>query len=101
MSAAPLLHLPPAPKSAPTPDYPTRKRHPCADCPTLSPGNQCHCSVCHATFSTVGNFDRHRPSYSGCAHPADVGLIPSTRSPGVWCQPMRGAGPAATRRHPA
>ncbi len=89
MTAAPLLQLPPHPVAPSTAQCPTGKRHPCADCPPLRPGKQCHCAICHVTFSTVGNFDRHKPSYIGCQHPADVGLVPSTRSAGVWCQPGR------------
>jgi hypothetical protein len=33
---------------------------------------QAHCSVCHAHFSTVANFDRHKPSYDGCLDPATI-----------------------------
>ena len=33
---------------------------------------QAHCTVCHAHFSTVANFDRHKPSYSGCLDPGEV-----------------------------
>jgi len=34
--------------------------------------NQAHCTVCHEHFSTVRNFDLHKPSYNGCLHPAEV-----------------------------
>lgn len=34
--------------------------------------NQAHCSICHAHFSSVANFDRHKPSYDGCLDPATV-----------------------------
>lgn len=34
--------------------------------------NQAHCTVCHRHFSTVANFDRHRPSYDGCLDPAHI-----------------------------
>jgi hypothetical protein len=33
---------------------------------------QAHCTVCHAHFSTVGNFDAHRPSYNGCLDPGAI-----------------------------
>ena len=90
MTATPLLHLPPkAVRPSMRPPIPGN-RHRCADCQPLNPGSKmAHCSICHVTFSTVGNFDRHNPSYSGCAHPAAVGLVPSRRSPGAWCQPGR------------
>lgn len=31
--------------------------------------SQCHCGICHAVFTGVSSFDRHRPSYSGCGDP--------------------------------
>lgn len=31
-----------------------------------------HCSVCHAHFSTVQNFDRHEPSRRGCKNPGSL-----------------------------
>lgn len=34
--------------------------------------SQAHCGICHAHFSTVANFDRHKPSYNGCGNPAEV-----------------------------
>lgn len=34
--------------------------------------SQAHCPLCHAHFSTVANFDRHRPSYDGCLDPAAI-----------------------------
>lgn len=34
----------------------------------------CHCSRCHLTFSTVGNFDRHQRG-GKCLHPSEVGLV--------------------------
>jgi hypothetical protein len=33
---------------------------------------QAHCPTCHAHFSTVGNFDRHRPGSAGCQDPATL-----------------------------
>ncbi|HET6914880.1 MAG TPA: hypothetical protein VFH56_02205 [Acidimicrobiales bacterium] len=33
---------------------------------------QAHCSICHVHFSTVANFDRHKPSYAGCLDPAEI-----------------------------
>lgn len=34
--------------------------------------SQAHCPTCHRHFSTVANFDRHRPGSTGCQYPADV-----------------------------
>jgi hypothetical protein len=55
-----------------------------------------HCTVCHETFSTVSNFDRHRqPIAKGgeraCRPPADAGLVVSVRPTGtrVWAMPGR------------
>lgn len=28
-----------------------------------------HCSLCHEHFSTVANFDKHKPSLRGCGDP--------------------------------
>ena len=33
---------------------------------------QAHCTVCHRHFSTVANFDRHRPGTKGCQDPASL-----------------------------
>lgn len=33
---------------------------------------QAHCPTCHEHFSTVANFDRHRPGSGGCKNPAEV-----------------------------
>ena len=33
---------------------------------------QAPCTVCHVHFSTVANFDRHKPSYTGCLDPATI-----------------------------
>lgn len=33
---------------------------------------EAHCRICHRHFSTVANFDRHRPSYDGCGDPAEL-----------------------------
>lgn len=88
MTTAPLLDLGPAPVRPADSQPVTGNRHRCADCRPLKPGSKlCHCSICHATFTTVRSFDAHQPSYTGCADPADVGLVPSTRSAGVWCRP--------------
>ncbi len=54
-----------------------------AGCPEPH-GNQCHCSVCHRMFSTVGNFDRHR-RHGWCLDPESVGLRPDAR--GVYRMP--------------
>lgn len=43
-----------------------------------SPDGPAHCSGCHETFSTVGNFDRHRREFA-CRPPAEIGLIERTR----------------------
>jgi hypothetical protein len=42
-----------------------------------------HCSRCCQTFSTVGNFDRHRER-GLCLQPAEAGLKLNTY--GVWIQ---------------
>lgn len=47
-------------------------------------GNQSHCRVCHETFTTVGNFDRHRRA-TGCVVPALAGLVADAR--GLWHLP--------------
>ena len=46
-----------------------------------SPGRKCHCTGCAENFSTVGNFDRHRPK-GECLDPSTVGLIKGER--GTW-----------------
>lgn len=33
-----------------------------------------HCGACHETFTTVGNFDKHRRN-GKCAAPTKVGLV--------------------------
>lgn len=33
---------------------------------------QAHCPTCHRHFSTVANFDRHRPGTKGCQDPATL-----------------------------
>lgn len=89
----PLLDLPPDAVRPPdsqcvTGNRHSRPAHGCLVCGKRWGGSKtCHCSVCHELFSTVSNFDRHRPSRDGCLTPADAGLVRSTRSPGVWCRP--------------
>lgn len=34
--------------------------------------SQAHCTICHEHFSTVANFDRHKPSRSGCMNPSTI-----------------------------
>jgi hypothetical protein len=34
--------------------------------------SQAHCPTCHEHFSSVANFDRHRPGAGGCQDPAAV-----------------------------
>lgn len=34
--------------------------------------SQAHCPTCHEHFSSVPNFDRHRPGSGGCKHPSEV-----------------------------
>lgn len=52
-----------------------------------------HCSACHNTFSTPGNFDRHRtgthPGGRWCLPPAEVGLVDAGRAYPCWGQPGR------------
>lgn len=47
-------------------------------------GAQCHCTVCHRTFSAITNFDRHRRD-GWCLDPGSVGLVVTAR--GVWKMP--------------
>ncbi len=87
MTAAPLLDLGPDPVRPPV-GHSRRPAHGCNGCGARWDGLKfCHCAICHHTFSTVRNFDRHEPACTGCLDPADVGLVRSTRSAGVWCQP--------------
>ena len=37
-----------------------------------------HCSVCHRTFTTVANFDRHRRG-GRCVDPASVDMVRNGR----------------------
>lgn len=64
--------------------------HTCSGCSNGWSGiNQCHCSVCHNTFSVLRNFDLHRVGKRlplSCADPTDVGLVQNPR--GIW----KGAG---------
>lgn len=61
--------------------------HHCNGCPNRWNGyNTCHCSGCHATFSNIDVFDRHRRG-GECLRPATVGLAPSGRSYECWGRP--------------
>lgn len=46
--------------------------------------NRCHCSGCHQTFSTIGNFDAHHKG-NQCLAPNELGLEKSES--GVWVRP--------------
>lgn len=57
----------------------------CGGCPDRwSTLRQAHCSGCCRTFTTVGNFDRHRRD-GQCRHPLTVGLV--QRPDGLWSAP--------------
>jgi hypothetical protein len=61
----------------------------CPRCPATWTGlSMAHCAACHRTFSTVGNFDRHRPGE--CLDPATVGLsvVRKHRDTDVWGVPI-------------
>lgn len=62
---------------------------------TWGGGSQAHCAACHRTFSTVGNFDRHRLTRNDgeriCVDPGKRGLVPGGRATTVWMQPGRDA----------
>lgn len=64
-------------------------------CGARWPGlSACHCPTCHRTFTTVGNFDRHRVGPMGnrhCADPESVGLVLNKR--GLWSMPPKGGFP--------
>lgn len=47
-------------------------------------GRKCHCAGCCHSFSTVGNFDKHRRA-GACVPPADAGLVQNKR--GLWTAP--------------
>lgn len=66
----------------------------CGGCDNRWSGtSMAHCAGCHRTFTTVGNFDKHRSgSRSGhaageCSDPADRGLVENAR--GQWSAPGR------------
>jgi hypothetical protein len=55
-----------------------------------------HCGGCHATFTTVGNFDKHRRGGLGCREPAGCGLVGRETRTGVrWHAPGADAEEAA------
>jgi hypothetical protein len=51
----------------------------CGGCPARwSRTRIAHCGACHRTFSTVGNFDRHRSNrgkHGACLDPVTVGMV--------------------------
>lgn len=67
----------------------------CPDCSKRWTGlNMAHCASCCETFSTVGNFDKHRSGkmvgdrrmFAGqCLKPAEAGLVQNSR--GTWITP--------------
>lgn len=65
----------------------------CRGCTNWWTGSSAHhCNSCHATFTTIGNFDKHRSGgYEEgrhCVDPATVGLVPAKRMwPNVWSAP--------------
>lgn len=65
--------------------------HRCGGCGgTWSALGAAHCATCHTTFSTAGNFDRHRTSArkaDGCLPPASDGFVLNSR--GTWGLPGR------------
>lgn len=71
----------------------TSQRHPMVPgcrCGAAWPGNTvCHCSRCHTTFTTAGNFDRHRRDGT-CLPPDACGLELKNRAGyTVWGMPGR------------
>lgn len=61
-------------------------------CPIGSGLKTAHCTVCHNTFTTPGNFDRHRRG-GQCLAPENVGLVSSRRPWGsIWHMPGRDNG---------
>jgi hypothetical protein len=61
------------------------KRFGCRHCDARWGGwGQAHCTACHGTFSTVGNFDRHRKD-GECLDPLAVGL--QQDAGGLWRLP--------------
>jgi hypothetical protein len=40
---------------------------------------KCHCKSCGANFSSITNFDKHRPS-GACLSPTSVGLVLNDRA---------------------
>lgn len=62
--------------------------HSCGKCEARWGGfKTCHCSGCHETFSTPGNFDRHRERGVKCKTGQESGLVVHSRgSYNVWLQ---------------
>lgn len=59
----------------------------CARCPARWGGyNTSHCGACHETFSTVGNFEKHRVR-GQCVDPSSVGLVKTK----YWATPNDGS----------
>jgi hypothetical protein len=66
----------------------TRQRYSCACGAGWTGDRLAHCGACHATFTTVGNFDRHRRGGLGCRPPAEAGLVGRETPSGVrWSAP--------------
>lgn len=62
--------------------------HTCACGARWTGTRMAHCGACHATFTTVGNFDRHRRGGRGCREPAEAGLVGRETPTGVrWHAP--------------
>jgi hypothetical protein len=57
----------------------------CGSCDTTwdTQSSLAHCSLCHLSFSTVGNFDLHRNKDGTCAAPGTLGLVERTRAGGI------------------
>jgi len=57
---------------------------------TFSGNKVNHCTICHHTFTTWGNGDKHRTGEGAgryCVPPEDVGLLLNDR--GYWASPGR------------
>lgn len=69
--------------------YPISGPHTCGRCPARWGGaNTSHCSMCHRTFSTVRNFDKHLDHARDrlvCLAPEDKGLVIDSR--GIYVLP--------------
>lgn len=67
------------------------------DCCAGVRGQDCHCAVCHETFSSLNWFDRHQDVAHGakltpviiCHPPVSLGLVKDYR--GTWTTPEAAA----------